>query len=74
MPDPVSHKYYIYSRFNAEIFAPGEVPTGGGKIYAICSEDLINWSRPFKVFDADETGFWGKLDYWAPEGHVYNGK
>lgn len=73
MPDPVSKKYYIYSRFGAEIYAAGDGPSPG-RIDAICSEDLINWSRPFKVFDADETGFWAKLDYWAPEGHVYNGR
>ena len=29
MPDPVSKKYYIYSRFNAEIYSPGDGPAQG---------------------------------------------
>ena len=74
LADPQTRKYYTYASFFQHDISDSEPYGWGGRFEAIYSEDLINWSRPVKVFDAEETGFWGKLDYWAPEAHYYNGK
>lgn len=72
LADPVSKKYYTYAAvFNPERFPDLKFP---GCFYALESEDLVHWSNPIKVFDSDETVFWAKLDYWAPECHMWKGK
>ena len=72
LADPVSKKYYTYAAvFNPERFPDLKFP---GCFYALESDDLVHWSNPIKVFDSDETGFWAKLDYWAPECHMWKGK
>lgn len=36
--------------------------------------DLENFEEPKVVLDSDEIGFWGRVDFWAPEVHLYNGR
>lgn len=71
LADPVSKKYYMYAPF----FPCGEAPTErkgtGASICAICSEDLVNWSNPYVVFDQND--FWAD-DYATPAGFYHNGK
>ena len=72
LADPVSRKYYTYAAvFNRDRYPDLKFP---GCFYALESEDLIHWSDPKKVFDSDETDFWAKLDYWAPECHIWREK
>lgn len=72
LADPVSGKYYTYAAvFNPDRFPQLKHP---GCFYCLESEDLIHWSEPVKVFDSDETDFWAKLDYWAPECHLWKGQ
>jgi len=72
MADPISNKYYIYSSsFNCGL-TPRERLGAGAAFYAICSEDLLNWSNPILVFEQND--FWASEDYSAPEGHYYRGK
>ena len=72
LADPKTHRYYTYATmFNPDRY-PGMRPAEG--FYAICSEDLIHWSDPVKVFDRAETGFWADRDYWAPECHIWKGR
>ncbi len=72
LADPVTRKYYTYaSVFNPERY-PGQ--RRAQEFHALVSEDLIHWSDPIKVFDREETDFWGCLDYWAPECHYYKGR
>jgi len=70
LTDPVSKKYYMY----ADSFACGTTPTGrkgtGKAIYAICSEDLVNWSDPFIVFEQND--FWANEDYRSLNGFYLN--
>ena len=37
------------------------------------SDDLLHWSAPKVIFQADED-FWGRDCFWAPECHVINGR
>lgn len=37
------------------------------------SSDLVEWSEPKTIFEKYD-GFWGTVDFWAPEVHFYNGK
>ena len=72
LADPKTRKYYTYaSVFNPDRYPDMKYASG---FYAICSEDLIHWSDPIRVFDREETGFWGDRDYWAPECHIWRGK
>lgn len=75
LADPVSKKYYTYAGFFEEkLFEEGQAPERrGGRFYALESPDLVNWSRPQLVFQA-EPDFYGQLDYWAPECHLWKGK
>ena len=69
LADPVTGKYYLYAAF----FNPDRFPNQKrrGVFHALVSEDLVNWSEPIQVFDAEETGFWADGDYWAPECHIW---
>ncbi len=40
---------------------------------AYVSEDLLHFEGPFQVF-RPESGFWGTVDFWAPEVHSYHGR
>lgn len=57
--DKKDKKYYMYGTNNS--FELG--------FYAYSSDDLNEWSGPFKVFSPSHT-FWGTQDFWAPE--VFN--
>ena len=72
LADPVSKKYYLYARKFSFGTTPKESSGTGGTFYVTCSEDLVHWSDPILVFEQND--FWAGLDYWAPEGHYYNGK
>ncbi|MDD6051904.1 MAG: glycoside hydrolase family 43 protein [Clostridiales bacterium] len=72
LADPVSGKYYLYAAFfNLDRFPEQQ---RRGAFHALVSEDLVHWSAPIRVFDAQSTGFWADLDYWAPECHIWQGK
>ena len=61
-------KYYMYgTRMNAERFKELGY---GFDVYE--SDDLENWEE--SVAFAPPAGFWGDLDFWAPEVHKYKGK
>ena len=72
LADEATGKYYLY----AAVFSPDRFPNQKrrGAFHALVSEDLVNWSEPIQVFDAEATGFWADLDYWAPECHIFQGK
>ena len=72
LADEATGKYYLY----AAVFSPDRFPNQKrrGAFHALVSEDLVNWSEPIQVFDAEATGFWADLDYWAPECHIWQGK
>lgn len=72
LADPVSQKYYTYVHFADQERFP-ELAVPGSHFFVLESKDLINWSRPMICFTKDDD-FWADLDYWAPEGHYYNGK
>lgn len=72
LADEATGKYYLY----AACFSPDRFPNQKrrGAFHVLVSEDLVNWSEPIQVFDAEATGFWADLDYWAPECHIWQGK
>lgn len=71
LADHESGYYYTYARtINPHMF-PGQ-KMDEGCFHAIKSQDLINWSEPFLVFQ--QGSFWADLDYWAPECHQWRGK
>ena len=72
LADEATGKYYLYAAFfNLDRFLNQK---RRGAFHALVSEDLIHWSEPIQVFDAEATGFWADLDYWAPECHIWQGK
>ena len=74
LADKATGKYYTYAGFfEDKLFEDGKMPVRGGAFYVMESPDLIHWSRPQLAFQAAPE-FWGKLDYWAPECHVWKGK
>ncbi len=66
------NKYYMYG---SRVGMPTkEKPWGeqtGFDVYV--SKDLKNWNEPKSVFEKQD-GFWGTMDFWAPEVYFYNGK
>lgn len=59
-------KYFLYSS--------KPMPDIPGRAIAVYeSDDLQWWSEPYPVFTAYD-GFWGNLDFWAPECHEWHGK
>jgi arabinan endo-1,5-alpha-L-arabinosidase len=40
---------------------------------AYVSRDLEDWDGPFPAF-RPESGFWGDMNFWAPEAHFYGGR
>ena len=61
--------------FDGKYLMTGTIHVAGGKtgIYGYFSEDLENFTGPVLLFDPPE-GFWGELDFWAPEIHQYMGR
>ena len=71
LADEESGLYYMYSAWVPE--ADPEI-TRRNVTFAYASRDLIHWTKAAAVFDGNDTGFWGKYDYWAPECHRWEGK
>ncbi len=61
-------RYYLYGSTDHDIWK-GQ----GGGFHAYLSQDLLNWTPLGNVFDRPE-GYWGKINFWAPEMHAYRGK
>ncbi len=65
--DQKAKKYYLYS--NKPVVLRDNKP----EIVVYESDDLIYWSEPKLAYRCDDD-FWGPLDYWAPEVHLWKGK
>lgn len=66
---PCDGKYYLYGTRGKNAWE-----TNGSLGFDVyISEDLINWSDPISVFE-EFPGFWGTMNFWAPEVHEYKGK
>ena len=61
-------KYYMYGTFGANTWNDQK-----SHFDVYVSEDLIDWSEPHCCFYPPE-GFWGTMNFWAPEVHVWKGK
>ena len=66
---PYDNKYYLYGT---------GVPNAsdinvGREFWCYVSEDLEKWSEPIRCFKAPND-FWGTMNFWAPEVHVYKEK
>ena len=61
-------KYYMYGTVGANTWNNKK-----SHFDVYVSEDLENWSEPVCCFDAPE-GFWGTMNFWAPEVHEWKGK
>ena len=59
--------YYLYGSTDKDIWH-----TGNG-FEAYKGTDLENWEPLGNVFDRPQ-GYWGKVNFWAPEVHEYKGK
>lgn len=65
---PITPYYYLYGTTDANCWkAPGE----GFNCFR--STDLENWEGPFPAFRPPQ-GFWGTMNFWAPEVHAYLGR
>ncbi|MEO6875553.1 MAG: glycoside hydrolase family 43 protein [Opitutaceae bacterium] len=69
LPVPAERNYYLFGTTDKDSW--GENPGAGFDAYR--SRDLINWEGPFPVF-RPEPGFWGTINFWAPEVHVWRGR
>lgn len=65
--DKKEKKYYLYTN------KPPKEANGRPAIACHVSTDLKWWTKKKIVFQCDEN-FWGPLDYWAPEVHMWKGK
>ncbi|HOJ67555.1 MAG TPA: glycoside hydrolase family 43 protein [Candidatus Hydrogenedentes bacterium] len=65
LPVPESGWYYLY----------GTASEFSGKAPLLCyrSRDLKTWSGPISIF-TPPPGFWGEVQFWAPEVHRWRGK
>ncbi len=61
-------KYYLYGSTDRDIWR-GE----GQGFCCYVSKDLDQFEPKGNVFDKPR-GYWGKMNFWAPEMHVYQGK
>ena len=61
-------KYYLYGSTDRDIWR-GE----GQGFCCYVSKDLEQFEPKGNVFDKPR-GYWGKMNFWAPEMHVYQGK
>ncbi|MEI7502932.1 MAG: family 43 glycosylhydrolase [Paludibacter sp.] len=60
--DTIGKSYFIHAN------------SGDNKTFTVYqSKDLLKWKNLGKSFTA-ATDFWGKLDFWAPDMFLYNGK
>jgi arabinan endo-1,5-alpha-L-arabinosidase len=65
LPDPAARLYYMVARID---------PSRGAKGWqCYVSRDLRRWREPVTVFEP-AADYWGQLDFWAPELHVYRGR
>ncbi len=64
-------KYYMYGTRAKNTWERVPIYTQGFDVYV--SDDLENWSEPKPIFEYYD-GFWGEMQFWAPEVHKYNGK
>ncbi len=65
LPVPEAGYYYMYG--TASEF------TGKAPLLCYKSRDLKAWSGPISIFTPPE-GFWGTVQFWAPEVHRWRGK
>lgn len=59
--------YYLYGTTDKNAWI------GGSGFEAYKGTDLENWEPLGNVFDRPQ-GYWGKVNFWAPEVHEYKGK
>ncbi|HOQ90314.1 MAG TPA: glycoside hydrolase family 43 protein [Candidatus Hydrogenedentes bacterium] len=65
LPVPETGWYYLYG--TASDFS------GTAPLLCYRSRDLQTWSGPIPIFTPPE-GFWGEVQFWAPEVHRWKGK
>lgn len=61
-------RYYLYGSTDHDIWK-----SEGRGFDAYASEDLEHWTCLGNVFDRPQ-GYWGQVNFWAPEMHAYRGK
>ena len=61
-------KYYLYGSTDRDIWR-----SEGQGFTCYVSEDLVDFTCAGNVFDRPQ-GYWGKVNFWAPEMHAYRGK
>ena len=61
-------RFYLYGSTDHDIWK-----NEGGGFDAYVSEDLVSWEPLGNVFDRPR-GYWGTVNFWAPEMHAYKGK
>jgi len=68
LPDEAEGLYYLFGTTDRNCW------TGPGEGFnCFKSRDLEEWSGPIPAFRAPE-GFWGTMNFWAPEVHRFNGR
>ena len=67
LPVAATQTYYLFGTTDADPYKSGV----GFDTYR--SRDLVEWEGPIPAFRKPED-FWGKLQFWAPEVHAYNGR
>jgi len=68
LPLAESRWYYLFGTTDKNCWSG---PPEGFDCYR--SHDLEEWEGPFPAFRPPE-GFWGELNFWAPEVHPYRGR
>ena len=61
-------KYYLYGTYG-----PHSCDSELSRFEVHVSEDMENWSEPTPCF-LPPAGFWGTMNFWAPEVHEWKGK
>lgn len=69
LPVPAEQAYYLFG--TTDKLCWGAHPGTGFDAYR--SRDLVRWEGPFPVF-RPEPGFWGTINFWAPEVHAWRGR
>jgi beta-xylosidase len=67
LPVAESQTYYLYGTTDLDPYK------GGVGFDTYRSRDLVEWEGPIPAFRAT-ADFWGKLQFWAPEVHAYQGR
>ncbi|MBQ7363300.1 MAG: family 43 glycosylhydrolase [Clostridia bacterium] len=63
--------YYMYGTTD---FVSENSPLTARRFTVYRSLDLENFDDGKTIFDGEKNGFWGTMNYWAPEMHKYRGK